>query len=186
MNEAINTVGVIADIIIAGCALILLYISHREHISSYWGIKRLTGFLMFSVYIDHLEECPKACIAVFIRNNGLVRQEVRYLVDKGGLSLKDLFEPPSRQDIEITPGNVREISLSLTPQMIKYLEKAGSLSLCNKFGKKKKIASAEDIQRVLKEYREYNSSDEITKNKKIIELEKKRASGELFEGVIVE
>ena len=151
----INMVDVIADTIIAGCALFLLYITQQEKISLWRGLKNFSGGLRYTTQnVEGLY--TEEGFDIFVRNGGLVSQSVNYIADKkGGLPLC-FFKSLDQRNLEVKPGDVLSVFLSATDDNVRDLKNAKGLFLVNRFGKRKKIASKKDIQEALKTYRKYS------------------------------
>ena len=157
--EVINAVGVLAQVIIAGCALFLLYVSQWEKLSAWWGIRSFSG------EFDFYEDKDQAGFSVSIKNNGKTKQEVTYILNNLGFSVYLFFRmPPAHESFGVMrsphshkfmlgPGQ-RETVLLDGKEVLADLEISKSLFVVNNLGRKK-IASKKDIQRALEKYREH-------------------------------
>ena len=146
----INTIGTIANIIIAVCALFLSYVAGREPLSHWIGIKNF--YIDFYFAPDHdIRQGSAFCF--YIYNKGITPQIYRYIKNERGRPI--VLYAPGGGYRKMKPREAKHFCIYLTPSFIKTLEKSKSLFLVNHLNKRKKFASKKDIQRELKKYREH-------------------------------
>ena len=157
MDKWINAIGVIAQVIIAFCALFLLYISSQDKLSRWWGIRNF--YVNFFFAPDHSKRDGSA-FAFYIYNKGTTPQIYCSILNERGRHI-GLYDFNSLRYKIMRPMRGEHFFIYITPSFIKTLEKSKSLFLVNNRNKKKKFASKKDIQRELKKYREHISKSAV-------------------------
>ena len=125
-----------------------MVLANQENFSRWRGLKNLSGSFSFSAWTYLIE--GKYQFDFNIKNKGFVSQKIKYIVN----NKRDCIHYFSKELI-IPPRDMVEIPVKMTDEVLMTLQDSEGLFLTDNLRNKQKILSKKDIQRVLKEYKEF-------------------------------
>ena len=147
IRQWVNTCIALFALVISGS---LGFIANREHLSSWRGIKNLSGFIYFQ------KDDPfygKSGFIISIKNNGLTPQDIAFIQNDKKEQIDLFIDTENNLELTLKPGGTTGLFLIITPDVLRKLKNADSLILFNNMGKTKKIISKKEIQKALESYK---------------------------------
>ena len=142
MHQWVNT-------FIALFAVFISFIGNREHLSRWWGIRSLSGVIVFH------EDDPfhrKPGFTLFVQNKGSTPKDIAFIQTDKRESIYWFYDYEDESGVTLPAGKKLSIFLDIEFHL-KKLEQADSLILINGIGDEKEIIEKKDIQRVLELYK---------------------------------
>lgn len=170
--ETIETIGVIAQVVIAFFNLILLIIISLDALSRWWGVRNIRGQLLFQRGNNPVIKEPG--FMLLIQNKSRVKQIIMAVhSDKTPLIKKLFFWRKKEPDMikmfhskekktnqpffgrEMGPGVGIAEFLNIAQRNLDMLERSKGIYVSDLFDKRSIIISKKDIQKALKDFNRY-------------------------------